>query len=313
MPITSYGVKGLIGHALGQYSPLTNRLASLAAVVASQLARGQSEILDFIGAIPAMQQLVGARQNATPIAHNYGIMLDKFESSIVLPRDWIDNDKTELVQRRVTEMALLRPLLYGQHVARLVNLGLATPAFDGANFFFAGARPFGGFNNVINPAAAIPAAPTPLEAANAIYGAYMRMISALDDQGKPCNENITSLAIVVPTNAVGAACGIAAASTTLAIAGNLVDNPVAAIRTGGIQLEVIASPSLTIANSFALVNKSPMAAPFAIVRNPDSLKVDVKADGSDFAFDQDAHAYGIMEVMASGYGLPTDAVLATFV
>lgn len=311
MPIEDYGVKGLIGAALQQYTPLTNKLASLATVVESALSRGQAEVLDFIGAIPAMARLVGARQNAIPIAHNYSITLDKFESSIVMPRDWLTNDKTGLVQRRINEMALLRPLLYGSHVANLINGGGVGLSFDGVSFFNA-AHPFGNVNNVMQSAAAAPATPTPIEAANAIFAAYMRMVGFLDDRGKPCNEAITSLAIVTGVNGAGAAVNIAAASTTLAIAGNLVDNPVAAIRAG-IKLEVVTSPQISVGNGFVLVNTSAMAAPFAIVRNPDSLHIDIKGQGSDFAYDNDAHAYGILETMASGYGLPSDAVRCTFI
>lgn len=305
MPITSYGVKGLIGHALKSHTPLSNTLAALAFVADSALSAGQSEILDFIGAIPAMQPLVGGRQNAIPIAHNYQVQLDKFETSVVIPRDWSTNDKTGLVQARINQIPTRRDSLYGARVAALLNAnGIG---FDGVTFFNA-AHPWGN-DNAINSPAAAPGTPTPDEAAAAIFAAYTQMLGFVDDRGEPCNEALTALTIVAGVGAIGGSLMQAVKQQRLDTGAGTRDNPVLGIPA---TLDIIITPRITANDTFYVVNRSAGAAPIAIVRNPNSLHVDSKAEGSDFEYDNDAWAFGIMETMQAGYGLPSDACSVTF-
>jgi hypothetical protein len=314
MPITSHGVLGLIGAALHSSTPMSNRLAALAFLGESSLSQGQSELLDFLGAIPAMQPWLGNRQNSQPIEHNYQVLMTLFETSITLPLNWVEDDKTGLVQTRIGQISTRRDALYGSLVAALINAGPAALAFDGLPFF-SNAHVWGQSgvlsNNVQSPAAA-PAAPTADEAAAGIMQGWQTLLGMLDDRGEPCNEGLSILTVVCST-ALAAAHQVAITANNLDTGAGTRDNPVQGLRASGIDINLIASPRITQNNGIAVINSSPGAAPFAVVRNPKSLKTTAKAEGSDFEHDQNAWAFGVKETVASGYGLFTDACRVTYV
>lgn len=312
MAITSHGVLGLIGAALNSSTPMSNRLASLAFMGESSLSQGQSEKLDFLGAIPAMREWLGSRQDAQPIEHNYQVLMTLFETSLQMPLAWIEDDKTGLVQQRIGQIVLRRESLYGALIASLINTN--GTCFDGQNFF-SDTHSWGSsgtLDNNVTSAATTATAPTASEAATGIMAGWQTLLGMLDDRGQPVNENISKIAVC---------CGVSlAASHQIAITANNLDtgtgvrdNPVQGLRAAGVEVELIASPRLTDTDGIAVINRSPGAAPFAILRNPKSLKTTAKAEGSDFEHDQNAWAFGVKETVASGYGLFTDACLVTYV
>ena len=91
MAITDYGVKAALGRAL-ETTPQSDKLANLAFKVQSQLPAGDGEKLDFLGMVPALREWVGARSAKKPLEHKYSVTLKKFESTVELPLDWINND-----------------------------------------------------------------------------------------------------------------------------------------------------------------------------------------------------------------------------
>ena len=105
MAITDYGVKAALGRAL-ESTPQSDKLANLAFKVQSQLPAGDGEKLDFLGMVPALREWVGARSAKKPLEHKYSVTLKKFESTVELPLDWINNDKTGLVQSQMSMLIL---------------------------------------------------------------------------------------------------------------------------------------------------------------------------------------------------------------
>ena len=75
MPITSYGVKGMLGAALTAITPMSNKLAMLAFNFGSQLPAGSKELLDFLGAVPALKRWIGSRKPGTPLAYKLSFFI----------------------------------------------------------------------------------------------------------------------------------------------------------------------------------------------------------------------------------------------
>src|SRR4051794_25520389 len=65
--ITDYGVKGLIDEAPAA-PPESDKLATLAQRVDSALPAGSTELLDFIGMVPALREWTGGRNAKRPPA-----------------------------------------------------------------------------------------------------------------------------------------------------------------------------------------------------------------------------------------------------
>ena len=311
--ITDYGVKGMLGAALSSFTPLSNMLSSICYMFGSELAAGQAEKLDFIGNIPAMSRWLGKRQDAIPIAHAYQVVMEKFETSAVLPLDWLENDKTALVQQRIGQIPVRRNQLYGKLAADLINAAATAVAYDGVAYF-SSSHSHGGhtIDNAIDVDVGTPAAPTPLEMANAIYRLYQTMLSFVDDRGEPCNEDISAMKITCGTSLAASAMQ-AIDNNTLDTGAGTVDNPLRGLRAAGVQLQLCASPRLTSTTKIQAWKANPGSAPLAIGRNGKSAKMTAKAGGSDFEHDEDAHAYGYKETVCAGYGLFTDACEATFI
>jgi hypothetical protein len=315
MPIESYGVIGLLGQALTAQTPESNRLAQLARLVESSLSVGQAAKLDFIGAIPAMKRWAEkARQNGRPIPYKYQIIIDRFETSIDIPVEWEENDKTGLVQDRIGQVPQRRSNLYGQRVADLILNGTTGTAFDEASFYNA-SHTWGGnsYSNTINIDVATPTDPTPLEIAQAIVDIVSRFDTFVDDRGEPLKENMSRIGVTCAP-ALSAPIMQALSQNTLDTGAGVKDNPVLGLRARGIEImPLISTPRLTSTTKFQVHDMSPGCAPFVIARNPAMLKMTMKGAGSDYEHDTGHHAYGVQEDLGSGYGLPADSIEATLV
>jgi phage major head subunit gpT-like protein len=310
MAIYSHGVIAAIGRALRAATPQSNQLASLAFVYPSSLPAGAKDVLDFLGAVPAMRRWLGARNPSTPLQHEAALLLEKFESTIQLPLDWIDNDKTGLVQQRISQLTSRLLQLWGKLVADLINAAETDLAFTGSAFF-AGSHTFGKstIDNLIGASMA-GAAPTPQEAAEGILAGWKAMAAFTDDQGEPCNEDLSSLAVVFAPTAADAYMQ-ALSNDQLDTGAGTVDNPLRGLR-GSVTLRAIMSPRLTTGVHCHLFRTDAGAAPLVIGSNAMSRKVTSKAEGSDFEHDNDAHEYGVKAVEGAAYGLITDACKVTF-
>lgn len=307
MPITSYGVKGLLGAAMGSMTPASNNLASLAYRITSDLAAGQSELLDFIGAIPAVREWIGERKPGQLLAHDYKINMKKFEATLDFLRDWMDHDKTGLVQDRVNQLQVRLGQHVGKRVAALINAGETDTAFDGVAFFGNSHSwgESGTIDNLIGTQSASAGDPTPQEAATAVVDMFQQMFGFLDDRGEPINEGVSAITVAVPT-ALGAAYRQAINQDRLDTGSGTIDNPVKGL---GVAVNLIVTPRITLSGKACAFNASPGAAPFVFAENPAARRITAKAEGSDYEHDTDRHQYGIRAITGDGYGLFTDAVL----
>lgn len=314
--ITDYGVKGLLYKALAA-TPQSDKIANLAQRVMSTLPAGAAEKLDFLGMVPALRRWVGNRSAKKPNEYHYTVTTDKFEGTIDLPMDWINNDKTGQVARAASQLVTrYNPQWAGARVANLINnsssgtLGLC---FDGLSFINASHvwGDSGTINNAQTFGCASAGNPTANEAANAIVKAFQTLVAFKDDRGEPINENITKVAIVVPGGNATIAAAVLQACTmpNLDTGTGVRVNPVMGLP---VEFEVISSVRVTLTNRMHLYNVSPDAVPFAFLENKADFRLTSKAAGSDYEHDNDAWQYGVKAVGEAGYGRFTDVVEILF-
>ena len=310
MAITDYGVKAALGRAL-ETTPQSDKLANLAFKVQSQLPSGDGEKLDFLGMVPALREWVGPRSAKKPLEHKYSVTLKKFESTVQLPLDWINNDKTGLVQQQMSMLAVrYNPQWYGKRIAALLNAGASGTGFDG-KAFFADDHSWGDsgtIDNLLVYNAATADAPTANEAATSIVEAVSALMGFKDDRGEPINETMSAMTIVAPTGAIGAAVLQAVKEKNLDTGTGVRTNPVLGL---GLMIDVLVSPRITVQRMFC-VNSTAGAVPFVFIENTGEFKRTMKGPGSDFEHDNDAWEVGIKAVGEAGYGRFTDATSTQF-
>lgn len=308
MAITDYGVKAALGRAL-ESTPQSDKLANLAFKVQSQLPAGDGEKLDFLGMVPALREWIGPRSSKKPMAYNFNVTLKKFESTVQLPLDWINNDKTGLVQARMSMLSQrYSPQWYGKRVAAIINAN--STAFDG-KALFADDHTWGDSGTIDNNLvynSAESNAPTADEAASAIVTAVSTMLGFKDDRGEPINEGMGKITITAPTGAIGAAVMQAVKEKNLDTGTGVRTNPVLGL---GLEIEVLVSARLT-GSTMDIFNSSPGAVPFVFIENTGEFKRTMKGPGSDFEHDNDAWEVGLKAVGEAAPGRFTDAVRTTF-
>lgn len=310
MAITDYGVKAALGRALVA-TPQSDKLANLAFKVKSNLPAGDGEKLDFLGMVPALREWVGKRSAHKLNEFKYTVVLKKFESSVQIPLDWINNDKTDQVNRSMGMLATrYNPQWYGKRVANLLNTGETATGFDGLAFF-ATTHAWGDSGTISNKLtypAATGVIPTANEMASAIVQAVATLQGYLDDRGEPLNENITKITVAVPPGDLAAAAIQACREKNLDTGTGVRTNPVLGL---GLEIELVVSARITVQRMF-VVNSSPDAVPFVFLENTGDFNRTMKGPGSDFEHDNDGWEVGIKAVGEAGYGRFTDAVSTQF-
>ena len=311
--ITDYYCRGVLAKVLTT-TPLSAGLASLAVNITSMLPAGSSERLDFLGTIAPMREWQGSRQAVQPIEYNFALKNRKFESSILLPKDWIVNDKTGNIGQAMSQLgnryAQWRPKL----IADLLNNGTTGGAYAGFDSlpFYSAAHVYGQstVNNIVTfTTGAGPANITAYEAAKSLVKAIQQIITFLDDRGEPINEDITDLTVVVPgvANSQMAAVFYQAVNLPKLDTGSgSVDNPVFGIGQA-FKVHLLVTPRITGVNVH-VINTSANAAPVLFQENVTERMPSIKGAGSDFEHDHDAWEMGMKSVGNAGFGRFTDAV-----
>jgi hypothetical protein len=152
----------------------------------------------------------------TPLTGNEIIIRNKkYDNGVEIKLDDIRRDKTGEITRKVSELAIAAADLKVQLVDDLLTYGDTSTlglAFDGANFFSA-SHSFGASGTVKNLLTTADVGQlivtsltkvTPEEAAVAMMGMISYMMSFLDDQGRPINQNSMDWTVGVPPRHYGA-------------------------------------------------------------------------------------------------------------
>lgn len=309
--ITGYGVRGILLSMLAA-TPMSNLLTKLAYRYSSDLPAGKSEDLSFLGNIGVISEWKEKRNVVQPKEYAFALRNLKFSGGVRIPLDWLHGDKTGGIKERLADLPRRREQFWGKKIATLINNGsTSTATLDGVSFFNDAHVKYSAFDNQLTFAAATGVAPTPLEAAQAIYASYIAMLGFNDDQGEPANEGMTNMLITCGTD-IGSSVAQAITQGTLDTGSGTMDNPLKGLRAAGINLDIMVSPRITTTAKMQTWNTSPGTKPLLIQENPIEEALRLKDENSEFCIDNDAIELLLKMVGEAGYGQPWTAAQTEF-
>lgn len=326
--ITDYYCRGVMAKVLTN-TPMSNALNGLTVNIQSQLPSGSSERLDFLGMIQPVREWIGPREAITPVEYDYTIRNRKWEDTINLPLEWINNDKTGNVNSSIAALGGRLMQWKAKLICDMLNNSTNTTSVYGACFdnlsFFNSAHVFGNggvtyTNNNAFLTGAGPAKMTAYEAAKSIIQALQQLMSQVDDRGEPVNEDTTAINILVPISTTSQMASVffqAINLPKLDTGSGSVDNPVLGWKSVIPNMNLIATPRLTLnvsgsTASMILLKGDSNACPLIYQENLGERKITMKGAGSDYEHDQDSWQYGVRLVGNVGYGRPWEAVQMTY-
>lgn len=123
------GLKREFQDGLSRETPKWNQIATL---VRSNTA---TEEYDWLGDWPQIREWIGDRHVKALEAHGYSIKNKKFESTISVKRDHIEDDRLGIIGPRARSVGQLTAKHPDRVIFALLAAGFSTLCYDGQNFF----------------------------------------------------------------------------------------------------------------------------------------------------------------------------------
>lgn len=272
----------------------------------------------WLNQIPGIRKWTGDRQLQGIGASKYELENEDYEESIVVDRNNIEDDSYGIFAPLMTMMGDECGRFRDQLAFQVLSSGFAVACYDGQYFFDTdhAEGDSGAQSNKINVAiAGLPAAvhgstsaPSVEEMQQAILKGIVQILSFVDDRGEPMNENAQEFLVMVPAGLSMVAYAAVSGLATAALAQNLNPNLLKNFR-----VNVAVNVRLTIAGwttKFAVFRTdSPVKA--LIRQSEQEIELKMKAEGSEFEFDNDAWQFGLDGWRGVGYGHWQRAVQVT--
>lgn len=276
----------------------------------------ESETYKWLTQSPVMREWIGGR-NAKGFQSN-GITIEnkEFEASIEILLKDLRRDKTGQIRMRMTDLIKRSYTHWKSLVSTLILNGTSGLAYDGQAFFSASHSEgnSGTYKNLLTSSeygtlnVTTPTAPTASEFAAALMSVVTHFYTFKDDQGEPRNEDASQFVCMVPVPLFGAA-QQAVTSNILQGSNGSYDNP---LKNTKFSIDVVPNARLTWTDAFSVFRADAQAKPF-ICQQETEVDLKMKAEGSDFEFDNNAWQAGIDATRNVGYGMMWQAIKATFV
>ncbi len=243
------------------------------------------ESYKWLGSIPKMREWGTGRLARGVRTESYDVENLKYESTLEIDRDEIDDDQTGQIRIRVQELAV-RAATHKDYLVSQLLINGATAGFlsyDGVTFFNAthASGASGNQANLLAPAAVAPTAPTTAEFSKALKAAIAAMLALKDDVGDPMSISAAGLVCVVPPSmymtALEAVSSTVVSSTTNILAG---------------AARVIAFPWLTTATTWYLLKTDGVLRPF-ILQDRAPVEFTALENQSDEGFRREKFLYGV--------------------
>lgn len=266
----------------------------------------------WLGQSPAMREWVGGR-NAKGFRDN-GITIQNkhFEATVEILVSEMRRDKSGQVMVRIDELAERANTHWTSLLSNLIVNGASTVCYDGQYFFDTDhvEGDSGVQSNSITADIVAPTAPTAAEMRDAIFKAIAQILSFKDDVGEPLNENARAFLVMVPIGFYQVAQAAVAAALVSTAGGD--SNALVEIQKRGFTINVETNVRLGWTDKFAVFRTDGRVKPF-IRQQETEVDLKVKAEGSEFEMDNDAHQYGIDTWRNVGFGYWQHACLVTFI
>jgi len=271
----------------------------------------KSEEYPWLGQVPKMRLAVGGRQ-ATGLSENSIIVVnERYEATLEFDLDDLRREKTDQTRTRIQELADQSILHFTELASDAVLNGASTLSYDGQYHYdtdHAEGDSGTQSNSITTDISALPAlvhgtttAPSPEELQQAVLKSVNQLIGFKDDRGRAMNNNARSFLVMLPVSL-----WITALNSQLMP------------RNAGTSVQLVA-PGMTVdivpnANLSAWTDKFVTfrtdARTKAFIRQEETdLMLKVKAEGSDFEFDYNAHQYGVDTNRGIGNGRWQNVVL----
>lgn len=273
----------------------------------------ESETYAWLGMAPQLREWIGGRHARAFRENGITIQNTHFEATVeVLLKD-LRRDKTGQIRVRIDDMADRTNSHWASLLSTLIENGESTVCYDGQYFFDtdhsegdSGTQS----NDISVDISALPAsvhgvttAPSIEEMQQVILKGITQIQTLKDDEGEPLNETAQDFIVVGPS-----ALGFAIRNALSMPAGTGVSEQRA--RIDGFMVRGAINPRLTWTEKVAVFRADGAVKPFIRQQETEPM-LKVKAEGSDFEFDHDAHQYGVDAWRNVGYGYWQHACLVT--
>jgi len=276
-----------------------------------------SETYAFLGQSPAFREWIGGRQVKSLRDSSLIISNKHYEASLEIAKKDVRRDKTGQIMVRVQEFADRAVTHWASLLTTLILNGPSTVCYDG-QFYFDTDHVEGDSGSQSNDITVDISVfdstrdsvtnPTNLQAQVVIGKCIEKILSFKDDRGEPMNENAMSFLVVVP---VGLYIPFLAAINVLATAA-MSQNINPSLVKPGMVIDVQMNPRLTWTDSVAVFRTdSPIKG--LIRQTEQEVELKIKAEGSEYEFDNDAWQFGIDSWRNVGYGYWQRAVFAIMI
>ncbi|AXF75278.1 Mu-like prophage major head subunit gpT family protein [Erwinia tracheiphila] len=125
------GVKAAFNKRYGEATPLYPQISTKIP------STNKSNAYPFLGSFPSLQEWVGERVIKNLIAHNFSIENRKFESTVSISREDIEDDNIGMVPSMVSDMADAAANHPDELLFELIKQGFSKKCYDGQPFFAA--------------------------------------------------------------------------------------------------------------------------------------------------------------------------------
>lgn len=277
-----------------------------------------SETYAWLGQAPAMREWLGGRQAHGQREFEYTIRNKKYEATMDISLDDIRRDKSSQVMLRTRELAQRTNAHWAKLLSTLIINGESTLCYDGQYFFDtdhsegdSGTQS----NDLTVDVSALPTAvhgsttaPSVGEAALVVLKGIETILSFVDDQGEPMNEDATNFLVMVPTSLLTPYSSAATQQFMAQGEQNVL------VSGNNYTVKVVSNARLNSSwtDKVMVARTDAETKPF-IAQEEEGVTMSAKAEGSEYEHDEDRHQYGVKALRNVGYGFWQDAVLLQMV
>lgn len=279
-----------------------------------------SETYNWLGYSPGFREWIGRRQAQGFNGQGVTIVNKHYESTLEIRKVDARRDKTGQIMARLGEWNEESNVHWAELVTAAMVAGASTPCYDGQNFYSTTHEEGGSgtqSNMISCDISEYPctlhgstANPSVEEMQHAIIAGIVQIVGYKNDRGKPLNENAKRFLVKVPLALMKVARGAVSGLTPSMLPQNLNPDAFADFR---VRVEV--NVRLTTAgwtDKFTVNREDSPIKPF-IRQTEQGTELKVKAEGSEYEFDNDAWQFGLDHWRGVGYGLWQRSVLCTLI
>jgi phage major head subunit gpT-like protein len=263
---------------------------SISTLIESTLA---VETYAWLSELPIMREFVDERVIKQLSEYSYSIRNRKFEATIGVAREVLEDEQLGQVKIRVQSMAEAAAQHFDQLLFTLIEAGSTTACFDGQNFYSANHLQGGQNNSNVGVA---------VLTSDALEAAIVGMQRIPLDNGQPMAVKPTH--ILVPPELSFTAKRILNSTyypeaTGTGLPGNMAENPLKG------SLQIVESARLTSATEWHLFDCSHPVKPFVLQQRvaPEVRALDGSEGETETTFLRDVYLYGVRSRDNAGYGL----------